>query len=198
MTTPNFPIETDRLFLRSFQRGDLDALCAYHSLPSVQRYVVKRSRDAEETALALDIMRHNVSLQRPGDMLTLALVCKRDGALVGQVSLLWADATAGQGEVFFCIDPAKSGQGYMGEALDALFDLAFTQFGIHRLSARCDGRSQHSIRLLQQLGMRLEAHFREHALFQGEWDEELRFAILDREWRRSGKVHDLPPRHRVA
>jgi len=52
--------------------------------------------------------------------------------------------------------------------------------------------------LLQQLGMRLEAHYREHALFQGEWDEELHFAILDREWQRSTTVKDLPPRHRVA
>ena len=33
---------------------------------------------------------------------------------------------------------------------------------------------------------------------QGEWDEELHFAIIDREWQRSAKVSDLPPRHRVA
>jgi RimJ/RimL family protein N-acetyltransferase len=45
--------------------------------------------------------------------------------------------------------------------------------------------------------MRLEAHYREHALFQGEWDEELHFAILDREWTRGGKVHELL-KHRVA
>jgi RimJ/RimL family protein N-acetyltransferase len=45
--------------------------------------------------------------------------------------------------------------------------------------------------------MRLEAHYREHALFQGEWDEELHFAILDREWRRSAKIADLS-KHKVA
>ena len=45
--------------------------------------------------------------------------------------------------------------------------------------------------------MRLEAHYREHALFQGEWDEELHFAILSREWQRSGKVEELS-RHKVA
>jgi RimJ/RimL family protein N-acetyltransferase len=51
---------------------------------------------------------------------------------------------------------------------------------------------------MQQMGMRLEAHYREHALFQGEWDEELHFAILDREWQRSTKVENLPVRNRVA
>jgi RimJ/RimL family protein N-acetyltransferase len=46
--------------------------------------------------------------------------------------------------------------------------------------------------------MRLEAQYREHALFQGEWDEELHFAILDREWQASAKVRPLPLRESVA
>ena len=54
-----------------------------------------------------------------------------------------------------------------------------------------------SARLLKSLGMRLEAHYREHALFQGEWDEELHFAVLDREWQRGAKVREIT-RHKVA
>ena len=198
MTSRILPIQTDRLLLRTFERSDIEALNAYHALPSVQRYVFSRTRDRAEVADALNIMRGHVSLQRPGDTLTLAVVRKGDQALVGHVALHWSDATAGQGEVRFCINPAFSGHGYCREALGALFDLAFDHFRIHRLFARCDGRNHHSIKLMQQLGMRLEAHYREHALFQGEWDEELHFAILDREWQRSTKVKDLPVRHRVA
>jgi RimJ/RimL family protein N-acetyltransferase len=59
------------------------------------------------------------------------------------------------------------------------------------------GDNEASARLLKGLGMRLEAHYREHALFQGEWDEELHFAILSREWLRSDKVQELS-RHKVA
>lgn len=198
MTSLILPIHTDRLTLRTFERGDIDGLCAYHALPSVQRYVFSRTRDRAEIAGALKIMREHVSLQRPGDTLTLAVVRRGDQSLVGHVALHWADATAGQGEVRFVVNPAYAGQGYAGEALTALFDLAFDHFHIHRVFARSDGRNHHSIKLMQQLGMRLEAHYREHALFQGEWDEELHFAILDREWQRSTKVKDLPIRHRVA
>ena len=198
MSSLNLPIHTDRLILRPFERSDLEALSAYHALPSVQRYVASRCRDRSEVAEALNIMRGQVSLQRPGDTLTLAMVRKGDRQLVGHVSLHWSDATAGQGEVRFVIDPSHSGQGFVREALGALFDLAFEHFRIHRVFARSDGRNHHSIKLMQQLGMRLEAHYREHALFQGEWDEELHFAILDREWQRSTKVEALPVRHRVA
>ncbi|MHA6690217.1 GNAT family N-acetyltransferase [Devosia sp. A449] len=198
MSALALPIETDRLILRSFERSDVEGLCAYHALPSMQRYVFSRTRDAAEVADALNIMRGHVSLQRPGDTLTLAMVRKGDRALLGHVSLLWADATAGQGELRFLINPTYAGQGYATEAVSAMFDLAFEYFHIHRVFARSDGRNHHSIKLMQQLGMRLEAHYREHALFQGEWDEELHFAILDREWQRSAKVKDLLPRHRVA
>jgi len=198
MSLFSLPIETDRLVLRTFERSDLDGLAAYHALPSMQRYVFSRTRDAAEVAGVLNVMRGHVSLQRPGDTLTLAMVRKGDRALIGHVSLQWSDATAGQGEVRFLINPSYSGQGFANEALSAVFDMAFDHFRIHRVFARSDGRNHHSIKLMQQLGMRLEAHYREHALFQGEWDEELHFAILDREWQRSSKVRELPSRHRVA
>jgi len=198
MSLLSLPIETDRLILRLFERSDLDDLAAYHTLPSVQRYVFSRTRDEAEVAGALNIMRGHMSLQRPGDTLTLAIVRKGDRTLIGHVSLHWSDATSGQGEVRFCINPSYSGHGFCREAVSAMFDLAFDHFRIHRVLVRSDGRNHHSIKLMQQLGMRLEAHYREHALFQGEWDEELHFAILDREWQKSTKVRDLPPRHRVA
>ena len=198
MPSLSLPLTTDRLILRPFERSDLDDLNAYHALPSMQRYVFHRSRDKAEVASALNIMRQHVGLQRPGDTLTLAMVRKGDQKLIGQVSLHWSDATASQGEVRYCINPSYSGQGFCAEALSALFDMAFDHFNIHRIMAKCDGRSHHSIKLMQQLGMRLEAHYREHALFQGEWDEELHFAILDREWMRNSKVRELPIRSQVA
>ena len=198
MSSLSLPIETENLLLRPFERGDIEAVNAYLALPSVQRYAFSRARDKSEVADALDVMRSHVSLQRPGDTLTLAMVRKDDRQLIGHVSLHWSDATAGQGEVRFVINPSYSGQGFACEALGALFDLAFDHFRIHRLYARCDGRNHHSIKLMQGLGMRLEAHYREHALFQGEWDEELHFAMLDREWQRPSKVRELPPRHQVA
>lgn len=198
MTSLSLPVETDRLLLRPFERSDIDSVSTYHALPSVQRYVVARTRDRSEIAGALNTMRQHVSLQRPGDTLTLAMVRKGDKRLLGHVSLQWSDATAGQGEMRFIINPSFSGQGFAGEAIGAMLDLAFGHYKIHRVFVRCDGRNHHSAKLLQQIGMRLEAHYREHALFQGEWDEELHFAILDREWRQSAKVKELPPRHLVA
>ena len=61
--------------------------------------------------------------------------------------------------------------------------MAFETYDLHRVYGRCDARNVGSWRVLEKLGMRREAHFREHALFKGDWDEEFYYAILQREWR---------------
>jgi len=196
MTQLQLPVETDRLVLRTFEKADIEAVMAYHALPEVQRYLDWKARDKVEVVAAVEAMRGQITLQRPGDILSLAVVRKSDDQLIGQVSLRWVDATAGQGEIRFVFSKVYSGQGYATEAVSRLLDVAFDNFGMHRVFARCDARNTRSAKLLNRMGMRLEAHYREHALFQGEWDEELHFAILDREWRRSSKVRELT--HRVA
>ncbi len=190
-------LKTDRLILRPFERSDLDEVLSYYSLPEVQRYLDWKARDKMEAEAAFESMRKQKRLTRPGEILTLGIVRKADGALIGHVSLRWTDATAGQGEIRFAIAPHFRRQGYCREAVTAMLDLAFDDYKLHRVFAVTAGDNLASAKLLKKLGMRLEAHYREHVLFQGEWDEELHFAVLSREWLRGAKVHELS-RHKVA
>ena len=184
-------LKTDNLILRPFERSDLDDVLSYYSLPEVQRYLDWKARDRSEAKTAFDAMRKQTRLTRPGDILTLAVVRKADGAVMGHVSLRWTDATAGQGEIRFAIGPAYRRRGYATEAVKAVMTLAFERFRMHRIFAITAGQNQASAKLLRSIGMRLEAHYREHALFMGEWDEELHFAVLAREWLRGSKVREL-------
>ena len=190
-------IRTDRLILRPFEKADLDAVLSYYSLPDVQRYLDWKARDKAEAASAFDAMRKQVRLTRPGDVLTLAIVRRSDGKVMGHVALKWTDATAAQGEIRFALAPTFRRKGYAAEAVKAVVSHGFEAHRFHRIFARTAGDNGASARLLKSLGMRLEAHYREHALFQGEWDEELHFAILDREWQRGAKIQEIS-RNKVA
>jgi len=190
-------LKTERLILRPFERSDLDDVLGYYSLPEVQRYLDWKARDKTEAKAAFEAMRKQKRLTRPGEILTLAMVRKTDAVVMGHVSLRWTDATAGQGEIRFAVAPVYRRHGYCREAVTAMISLAFEEYRLHRVFAVTAGDNEASARLLKSIGMRLEAHYREHALFQGEWDEELHFAILSREWQRSGKVEELS-RHKVA
>ena len=197
MSNIELPIDTERLTLRAFERSDIDELTGFYGLPEAQRYLDLNARDRADVRSALESMRLQTRLTRPRDTLTLAVERKSDARLVGHVSLIWTDATASQAELRFFFDPAVRRQNYGAESVRKLLDIGFDDFSFHRVFARCGAKSQGSARLLKELGMRLEAHYREHALFQGEWDEELHFAILDREWKRGSKVKELH-RHMVA
>lgn len=197
MKFPCSPIETKRLLLRPFENSDLDQVMDYYTLPAVQRYLDAKGRDRSECMAAIETMSKHRRFNRPGDVVSLAITRRGDGSLVGQISLQWTDATAGQAEIRFVINPDFRGQGFCTEAIQAVLDVAFDETGFHRVFVRCGAKNRGSAQMLKSLGMRLEAHYREHALFQGEWDEELHFAILDREWYRGGKVKELPT-HLVA
>ncbi len=190
-------IKTERLVLRPFERSDLEDVLSYYSLPEVQRYLDWKARDKSEAKSAFEAMRKQTRLTRPGDILTMAIVREKDGAVLGHVSMRWTDATAGQGEVRFAIGPTFRRKGYGTEAVKAMMTYCFEHYRLHRIFAVTAGQNEASARLLRKLGMRLEAHYREHALFMGEWDEELHFAVLAREWQRSTKVREIS-RYKVA
>ncbi len=55
--------------------------------------------------------------------------------------------------------------------------------GLHRVIGRLEARNAASARVLEKLGLRLEAHLVENEWVKDEWQSELGYAILDREWR---------------
>src|SRR5579872_4742138 len=128
MTSPNLPIETDRLILRAFEKSDLDAVMTYYALPEVQRYLDWKARDRVECKAALNAMRTQVGLNRPGDTITLAVERKTDASMMGQVSLRCYDATAAQAELRFVFNPIYRRQRYATEAVRAMLTMGFDEF----------------------------------------------------------------------
>lgn len=179
---PDYPLRTDRLLLRPFTRGDVDAVYEYRRRDDVARYLFDVALSREECALAIQQRIGQTALEQEGDKIILAVELQQNGALVGEVSLILRSADARQGEIGWIFHPEYQGHGYATEAARTLLDLAFGPGDMHRVMARCDVRNDSSWRLMERLGMRREAHFREHAIFKGEWDQEYVYAILRREW----------------
>ena len=179
---PDYPIRTPRLLLRPFSRGDVDAVYSYRSRPDVSEYLFDEPLSHDECAEAVRARTGQIAFTTEGDKILLAVEQLEDPRLVGEVSLIWRSVADQQAEIGFILHPDAHGQGYATEAARALLAFAFDTAGMHRVYARCDGRNTASAAVMRRLGMRQEAHFREHTHFKGRWDEEMVFAILDREW----------------
>ncbi|WEK05578.1 MAG: GNAT family protein [Candidatus Devosia phytovorans] len=180
---PDYPLRTERLTLRPFTRGDVDAVFAYRRREDVARYLFDSALSREECALAVQQRIGQIALEAENDKIILAVELNDNSAVIGEVSLIWRSRDARQGEIGWIFDPNYQGNGYATEASNAILDLAFGPGDIHRIAARCDVRNQSSWRLMERLGMRREAHFREHAIFKSQWDEEFIYALLWQEWR---------------
>lgn len=176
------PIETDRLLLRPFAEDDFEPLLALQSRADVARWLYWEPRDADAVRTALAAKIQETALASDGDRISLAVVLKASSEMIGDCTLWLVSDAHRQGEVGFVFHPDHHGRGYATEAGRELLRLAFGECGFHRVIGRLDARNSASARVLERLGMRLEAHLVENEWVKGEWTSELAYAVLEQEW----------------
>jgi RimJ/RimL family protein N-acetyltransferase len=66
--------------------------------------------------------------------------------------------------------------------VSAVVNYLFTDLGKHRIIASIDPRNTRSVKLLERLGMRKEAHFVKSVMIDGKWCDDCIYAILSEEW----------------
>ena len=184
MLNPDFPIETERLLLRPLDPDkDVEDIFAYQSRPDVCRYIPYEPRTREQIAERLaDTDRTRSTLDKDGQVMSLAVELRETGRVIGDVVLIYSSAEHQCAEIGYVLNPEYHGNGYMTEACHALLALAFDGLKVRRVTARIDDRNEASAAVLRRLGMRQEAHLIENELFKGEWTSEIDFAILAAEW----------------
>jgi RimJ/RimL family protein N-acetyltransferase len=177
---PEYPIRTERLRLRPYQPGDVDAVYAYERLPETPRYLAHEPMGRAEAETLVTRRIGSSTLGGVGEVVNMVIELAQTGDLVGDCVLFWC--SEGQAEVGYVLHPAHCGHGYATEAVGALLRLAFVDLGLHRVAARCDARNTASARVMERAGLRREAHLVQSELIKGEWTDELIYAILRTEW----------------
>ncbi|MGZ8567349.1 MAG: GNAT family N-acetyltransferase [Actinomycetota bacterium] len=176
------PLETERLLLRPFAPDDFDALFSYRSRADVAHYLMWEPEDHEQVKASLERKIHSTRFGAEGDFLALAIELRATGDLIGDVVLGFVSQEHRVAEIGYIVHPDHHGRGYATEACRPILRLAFEELGIHRVIGSLEARNVASARVLEKLGMRQEAHFVENELVKGEWQSEVVYAILEREW----------------
>jgi RimJ/RimL family protein N-acetyltransferase len=172
------PIHTARLTIRRFQAADAPALAAYRGLPAVAIY---QSWDSFTLTDATALIKQMITLHSPttGEWFQFAVVLRESNTLIGDLA---THLQPQQAEIGFSFDPQFWGQGLANEAVRALLAYAFSDLALHRVYASTDPRNSGSIKLLERLGMRREAHHLQSLWFKDTWADDLVYAMLEREW----------------
>lgn len=175
------PIFTSRLALRRFGPPDFDAYRSYHSRPEVYRYLYRDPPSPEGLQARFEAI-VEPRFENDGDVFQLAVARSDDDTVIGEVLLKLASKKALQAEVGYILHPACAGRGFATEAAHAMIDLGFTHLGLHRIFARVDPLNVASVRVIERLGLRREAHFRQNDRFNDVWGDEFIYAVLRSEW----------------
>lgn len=105
-----------------------------------------------------------------------------DQGVVGEVALR-RDADDQQlGEIGFAFHPSVKGTGVATEAVIAVVRIAFERFGWRRVIGICNILNLRSSALMERVGMRREAVFRDAEWFKGRWTTMCHYAMLQYEW----------------
>jgi RimJ/RimL family protein N-acetyltransferase len=155
-TTPPGSLITERLLLRPFHQGDLDAYAAMCADPEVMRYIGEGKPLSREGAWRNMAMVAGHWVLRGFGM--WAVEERSSGAFVGRVGLHYPEGWPGK-EVGWALARPHWGKGYAFEAARAALAHAFDVLRWPRAISLIDPENHRSIRLAERLGERVEGEF---------------------------------------
>lgn len=175
-----FTLQTPRLTLRPLIPADAESFFAYRSLPEIALFQGWEPQNLQE---ATDFLIKNASaVPYESDTWMQLGVFLASGGLIGDVGVhFYYDGQ--QVEFGYTLSPAFQGFGYAREAIKGLLDYFLLARGMHRAFASVDPDNARSIRLLESLGFRKEAHHLSSYLAKDGWHDDAVYALLSEEWR---------------
>lgn len=176
-------IQTERLILRPIDKQDAVAVFAYRADAVANRYQGWIPETIDDVT---DFIQNRVCRlpNCPGTWYQLVIENKEDSAIIGDIGIHFVDHENQQVELGITLAKQYQGKGFASEAMSAVIDFLFTELNKHRITTSIDPQNTSSIRLVQRLGFRQEAHFRKSILLNGVWVDDLVFALLKDEWKK--------------
>lgn len=178
------PIETKRLLLRKYEDKDLLDIIEYSSDPD---FWLARNLDWKPTEKGVRSYWENqrdIEPEFDPEWLALVIQLKHPDKVIGNAGIgVIKTGEQKQGTIGWLVGSAYQRKGYATDAANALLSFGFLEMKLHRISARTGRDNTRSWRLMERIGMRREAHFRQSHMVKGEWRDEFVYAILAEEWR---------------
>ena len=175
--------KTDRLILKT-----LDGTYASLVLDYVLRnkdFLEKWETEKNENYFTLDYQK--MSLKRDLDNFKLEKSLKfwifkknNKKRIIGSISL--DNIIRGPFQSCFLgykLDKDELNKGYMTEAVEKIVEIAFNNYGLHRIEANIMPRNTASIRVVEKLGFYNEGLAKKYILLNGKWEDHIHMVLLN-------------------
>ncbi|WP_245949177.1 GNAT family N-acetyltransferase [Lutibacter citreus] len=173
-------IESKRIILRPLEPLDNTQIFKYRSDTETNKYqswIPEKLKDVDEFISKLPM-----EFNKAETWSQLAIIEKRSNIVIGDIGIHFIGEDNLQSEIGITLSKNKQGKGFATEAMKATIDFLFKELNKHRIITSIDPENTRSIKLVERLGFRKEAHFKESLFINGEWVDDIIYAILYNEW----------------
>ena len=173
-----FPrLETERLLLEEITIGDAQDLYEIRSDSKVMKYFDREMhKKIDDTLEMIEEIKKSFK-EKNG--ITWIMKEKDSKKVIGYLGFWRLIRDKVRGEIGYALKPEYWNKGFMKESLIKIIEFGFNEFGLHSIEANVNPENINSIKLLESIGFKKEAYFREDYFFQGKFLDSVIYSLLE-------------------
>ena len=177
----NLNLETERLVIRPIQLNDKVSIFEYRSDSETNKYQVWIPKTIKDVELFINGIAKQINI--PETWFQFVLIEKESQKVIGDLGVHFFDKHNKQVEIGCTLNKIFHYKGYATEAVSRIIDFLFIELKKHRIIASIDPNNKSSVRLVERIGFRKEAHFVESLFVNGAWADDLIYALIEKDWK---------------
>nr|WP_319570187.1 GNAT family protein [uncultured Draconibacterium sp.] len=178
-------LETERLIIRPITIDDKNEIFEYRRDKEVNKYQGWIPETIEDVELFIGKISEQINV--PETWFQFVVVDKKTKKIVGDLGIHFIDLENKQAEIGCTLNKDFQNKGFATESLEKVIDYLFNELNKHRIITSIDPENKNSIRLVERIGFRKEAHFVESLLINGKWVDDLIYALVEKDWDKISK-----------
>jgi ribosomal-protein-alanine N-acetyltransferase len=176
----SFPeLESERLLFRKILLSDAKDLFLIRSNDDVMRYMdVTRFESIDDTEKLINSVEKSYKKQTG---INWAIIEKDSNSFVGYFGFFRIIPEHCRAEIGYALKPEYWGKGYMLETLKRMAKFGFENMKLHSIEANVNPANEKSKKVLEKIGFKKEAYFRENYLFNNKFLDSVIYSLLEKD-----------------
>jgi RimJ/RimL family protein N-acetyltransferase len=174
-------LETERLIIRPIQPDDKVDIFEYRSDTETNKYQSWIPKTINDVELFINGISKQIDM--PETWFQFVLLKKENQKVIGDLGVHFWDKQNKQVEIGCTLNKYYHNYGYATEAICRIIDFLFIELKKHRIITSIDPDNKSSIRLVERIGFRKEAHFVKSIFVNGIWVDDLIYALIEKDWK---------------
>jgi len=175
-------LETQRLLFRQVTINDKNEIFEYRRDKEVNKYQGWIPETIEDVEVFIGKISEQINI--PDTWFQFVIVDKESLEIIGDLGIHFMDEENLQAEIGCTLNKKFQNKGFATEAVKRVIDYLFNDLKKHRIITSIDPDNINSIRLVERIGFRKEAHFIESLYLNGKWVDDLVYALIEKDWKR--------------